>query len=49
MKHPEIETRKEPIAQPNMEYEAPRIELVVTGQDLEREVHYAGFNSPARP
>ena len=33
-------------AVPATSYEAPRIELLVTGPQMEREVHYAG--SPSR-
>jgi hypothetical protein len=32
-------------AKPAASYEAPRIELLVTGRDMEREVHYAGSPS----
>ena len=46
MKRSENETTNELSSKPDTEYEAPRIELLVTGQELEREVHYAGANSP---
>jgi len=35
--------QQSPLAPP---YEAPRIELVLTPEELEREVFYAGYGSP---
>jgi hypothetical protein len=32
--------------QPALQYDAPHIDLVLTPEELEREVLYAGFGSP---
>jgi hypothetical protein len=44
-----MDTQKTPQAQsevqPLLQYEAPRIETVLTPEELEREVLYAGQNS----
>lgn len=46
MKQSDSKTVRAADTQPGTTYEAPRIELVVTGNEMEREVHYAG--SPSR-
>lgn len=46
-----MEQKESPIATPVLpaDYEAPRIETVLSAEELEREVFYAGFPLSGRP